>query len=136
MNKLFSKIKLKIKSNLQGVAFDGVVLVFILGTLILIISSNTIRVFINGKSNYTTFLQEKEELDKLQSRNDKLAIDLQYYSSNEYKQLFLRDSQNLGQNGEQLYNTKEKPKYYQEIPEYLDIKNKTNFADWWLQLLR
>jgi len=136
MGNLFNKLKLKFRSNLQGLSFDGAAVAVCLCIVILVVSSNIVRVFTNGQSNYSTFLLEKNERDKLQDKNNKLQQDLSYVNSDEYKQLFLRDSENLAQGNEELYQTKDKPIYYQTIPDYLDLKTKGNYNDWWGALLK
>lgn len=135
MQGLFKRVFQKAKNNLNEIKFDGVALSIILSFLVLVLAGNMIRVFTNGQSNYATFLDEKTELAKLQERNAKLTQEYDYVNSDEYKALLLRDAQNLAKPDETLYNTKDRPSFFVETPEYLDLKTKTDYSDWWLKLI-
>ncbi len=135
MQGLVKRVFQKARNNLNEVKFDGIVLSVVLSFLVLVLAGNIIRVFTNGQTNYSTFLEEKSELIKLQERNSKLTEEYDYVNSEEYKALLLRDAQNLGRPDETLYNTKEKPSFFVESPEYLDLEGKTDFTDWWLKLI-
>ena|SRR5260221_6256326 len=136
MPNFVKKIIQKAQNNLKDVFFEGVVFAVFLGFFALIISANIIRVFTNGKSNYETFANEQADLAKMQDKNQSLQTDYNYYTSDEYKQLLLRDAQNLGKIGEDFFTSKEKPQYFQEKPEYLSVKDKKDFTDWWTALVR
>lgn len=125
----------KAKNNLNQIRFEGATLSVVLAFLVLIISGNIIRVFTNGQSNYSTFLEEKADLNKLLERNETLAKEYEYVTSDEYKSLLLRDSQNLAKPEEVLFNTKEKPSFFFEEPEYLDVSIKKDYFDWWIKLI-
>lgn len=135
MQGLLKRIFQKAKNNLNEVKFDGIALSIVLVFLVLVIAGNIIRVFTNGQSNYSTFLEEKAELDKLLERNENLNQEYAYVNSDEYKALLLRDAQNLAKPEETLYNTKERPSFFFEEPEYLDLETKSNYLDWWLKLI-
>lgn len=135
MQGLFKRLFQKAKNNLNEVKFDGIALSVVLSFLVLVLAGNIIRVFTNGQSNYSTFLEEKTELTKLQEKNEKLSEEYSYVNSEEYKALLLRDAQNLGRPDETLYNTKDKPSFFVESPEYLDLKSKSDYSDWWLKLI-
>jgi len=135
MQGLFKKIFQKAKNNLNEIRFDGVALSVVLAFIVLVVAGNIIRVFTNGQTNYSTFLDEKTELTKLQDRNANLTEEYNYVNSDEYKGLLLRDAQNLAKPEETLFNTKDRPSFFVETPEYLDLKNKVDFSDWWLKLI-
>lgn len=135
MQGIFKKLFQKAKNNLNEIKFDGLALSIVLAFVVLVVAGNIIRVFTNGQSNYSTFLEEKAELTRLQSRNEALTEEYNYVNSDEYKALLLRDAQNLAKPEETLFNTKEKPSFFVETPEYLDLENKTDFTDWWLKLI-
>lgn len=132
---IFKKLFQKAKNNLNEIKFDGLALSIVLAFIVLVVAGNIIRVITNGQTNYSTFLDEKAELTRLQNRNVALSEEYSYVNSDEYKALLLRDAQNLGRPEEILFNTKEKPSFYVETPEYLDLENKTDFTDWWLKLI-
>ena len=135
MQGLTKRIFQKAKNNLNEIKFDGIVLSVALSFLVLVLAGNIIRVFTNGQSNYSTYLEEKNELTKLQEKNSTLTEEYNYVNSEEYKALLLRDAQNLGRPDETLYNTKDKPSFFVESPEYLDLETKTDYFDWWLKLI-
>jgi cell division protein FtsB len=135
MQGLYKRLFQKAKNNLNDVKFEGIFISVALAFLVLVIGGNIIRVFTNGQSNYATFLEEKNELTKLQNRNQTLTQEFDYVNSDEYKALLLRDAQNLAKSEETLFNTKEKPSFFVETPEYLDLEGKTDYSDWWVKLI-
>lgn len=116
---------------MNEVKFDGILLAVVLSFFILVLGGNIIRVFTNGQSNYATFLEEQEELYRLQDRNKSLSEEFEYVSSDEYKALLLRDTQNLARPEEKLFNTKEAPNFLVETPEFLDVSEKSDYTSWW-----
>lgn len=135
MKKLINKITIRVRGNLKGIKFEGMTLTIILVLLFMFISSNIIRVYTNGRLNYDTYLKEKEDLDKLRQKHEELKKNYEYYTSDEFKLLLLRDTQSLAQSNEELFQTKEIIDFYFEQPTYMDIKAKENFEDWWKLLL-
>lgn len=135
MQGIFKKLSHKARNNFNEIKFDGLALSIVLAFIVLVVAGNIIRVFTNGQTNYSTFLEEKAELTRLQNRNVSLTSEYNYVNSDEYKALLLRDAQNLAKPEETLFNTKEKPSFFVETPEYLDLENKTDFTDWWLKLI-
>lgn len=132
---LFKRALQKARSNLSEVKLDGLALSVILGFLVLVIAGNIIRIFTNGQSNYATYLEEGTDLEKLLEKNESLNGEYQYVTSDEYKALLLRDAQNLARPEENLYNTKDKASFFFEQPEYLDLRDKQTFFDWWSKLI-
>lgn len=128
----YNKIFLKLKT----ISLDGFFFFFVLLIIILFLSVNVIRVLSSGKSNYETYLYEKNVLEELRQKNRELAQNKEYYSTDEYKKLFLRDTQTFGMENETLYTTRVLPVYYEEEKELLDLRAKTMFDDWWSVLAR
>lgn len=135
MQGIVKRIFQRARNNLNEVKFDGLALSVVLAFLVLVITGNIIRVFTNGQSNYSTYLEEKQELARLQEKNANLTEEYEYVNSDEYKALLLRDAQNLAKPEETLYNTKERASFFVETPEYLDLEDKNDYMDWWLKLI-
>lgn len=131
MRGLLNRVLQKARNNMNEVKFDGILLAVVLSFFILVLGGNIIRVFTNGQSNYATFLEEQEELYRLQDRNKSLSEEFEYVSSDEYKALLLRDTQNLARPEEKLFNTKEAPNFLVETPEFLDVSEKSDYTSWW-----
>ncbi len=136
MLNLLNRLKTKAINNLKGVIFENILIVIVLSIFVLLLAGNIYRVFSNGWTNYSTFISEKEDRDKLLAKNGKLKEEFVYVTSDEYKQLLLRDSQRLALENENLYRTTELPKYFEEEPEYLDLRTKKQYGDWWGALIR
>jgi hypothetical protein len=120
-----------IKQEKSG-SFVGTALL-VMFSLVLII--NTLRVVVNGRNNYDTYLEEQKSLEKIQERNQELKEEKEYVTSEEYKLILLRDAARLAQGSETLYQIKSSPVYLDEEVKLLDITTKTNFFDWWLKLI-
>ncbi len=108
----------------------------VLSLISLILIANVIRVVSNGRGNYETYLYEKQVLGELKDKNETLNTELDYVNSDEYRKLFLRDNQALAAPNEELYNTKPKPVYFDERKEYIDLRDKKEYSDWWALLLK
>lgn len=113
-------------------SFIGTALLVMLSMVLII---NTLRVVVNGRNNYSTYLEEQKSLEKIQDRNSDLQEEKQYVTSEEYKLILLRDAARLAQGGETLYQIKSSPVYLDEEVTLLDITEKDNFFDWWLKLI-
>lgn len=135
MKRLINKITIRVRGNLKDIKFEGMTLTIILSILLMFISSNILRVYTNGRQNYDTYLQEKEDLDRLRLKYQDLQKNYEYYTSDEFKLLLLRDAQSLAQSNEELFQTKERIDFYFEQPVYMDVKSKENFEDWWKLIL-
>ncbi len=113
-------------------SFFATALLIILSIVLFI---NTLRVVVNGKNNYDTYLEEKKGLDKIAGRNEELREEKEYVTSEEYKLILLRDAARLATGAETLYQIKSSPIYLDEEITLLDISTKQNFFDWWLKLI-
>ena len=133
--KNFLKLK-KVGFYLQLITIEGGMVALVLSLVSLILIANIIRVVSNGRGNYETYLYEKKVLGELQQKNNELNSELGYVNSDEYRKLFLRDNQSLAAPNEELYNTKPKPVYFDERKEYIDLRDKNDYSDWWGLLLK
>ncbi len=113
-------------------SFFATALLIILSIVLFI---NTLRVVVNGKNNYDTYLLEQKGLDKIVGRNEELKEEKEYVTSEEYKLILLRDAARLATGAETLYQIKSSPIYLDEEVRLLDITEKQNFFDWWLKLV-
>lgn len=127
---------LRLRNKLQDFSVEGGLVTVILAVVAILISGSIIRVVNNARSNYEIFKDEQASLEELRSKNSELAEDLNYVQSDEYKKLFLRDTQGLSVGSEELFSTKEKVAYQEEAKEYLKLETKSDYVDWWLSLLR
>ncbi len=138
-NRFFSKknvLILRLKHYTSHIIFEGVSLTFLLSFLSVILIFNIISTLNRGKFNYDTYLYEKESLSELEEKNRDLLDDYSYYSSDEFRELALRNGFGYAGANETLFRTKEPITYYiSENKEYLDLKSKDNFLDWWLNLI-
>lgn len=134
--KRFTAVIKKVQTKLSYIKFDGIFLSGFLMFILLLLVGNILRTISNGQGNYATYLEEKADLDKLLDRNSYLKQELDYVNSAEYKALLLRDAQNLAKPEEQLFTTKYKPSFFSADAQYLDLKSKKNFLDWWVKLIQ
>jgi cell division protein FtsB len=119
----------------KSIVIEGIGLTLILSLFALLLFTNIFRVISNGKYNYETYLYEKEVLTQIQGKNESLKEDIAYVQSDEYKRLLARDTLNMVEPTETIFETKETPVYYDEEKEYLDINSKDKFEGWWKNLL-
>jgi cell division protein FtsB len=119
----------------KSIVIEGIGLTLILSLFALLLFTNIFRVISNGKYNYETYLYEKEVLAQIQEKNMGLKEDIAYVQSDEYKKLLARDTLNMAEAGEIIFETKETPVYYEEEKEYLDVNSKDRFGGWWKNLL-
>lgn len=138
-NRFFSKknfLILRLKHYANQIIFEGVSLTLILSFLAVILIFNIISTINRGKFNYDTYLYEKESLTELEKKNAGLNDDYKYYSSDEFRELALRNGFGYAQSNESLFRTKEPITYYiSDSKEYLDLKAKDSYLDWWLNLI-
>lgn len=127
---------LKLRNKMKDFSVEGGLVTVILAVVAILISGSIIRVVNNARSNYEIFRDEQSSLEDLRMKNNELEEDLSYVQSDEYKKLFLRDTQGLSVGSEELFSTKEKVTYQEEVKEYLKIDTKNDYVDWWLSLLR
>jgi hypothetical protein len=137
MKKIFKPaLIIRVSNYLKDVSVEAGAITVILIIGIIILSGNIFRVITNARANYSIFQTERDSLYELRDKNSELDNELKYVQSDEYKKLFLRDTESLGTSSEQLYNIKESPEYYEEIIEYLEIEDKKDFTDWWIGLFQ
>lgn len=138
MNKIktnVQNIRKKASANIKQVAFESVFIALTLVIISILLFSNTIRVIMTGKSNYETFLKEKEALGVIEEKNATLSDDYEYVNSDEYKKILLRDSLGLADSNERLFRTREKSQYYDEEVVLLKLREKNSYEDWWMMLI-
>ena len=135
MFKGIRNIKNRFDAFKNSLTVEGFLLTVFLSIITLVLSANILRVVLNGKSNYETYQNEKESLAEIEAKNRELLRESEFVSSDEYKRLVLRESSNLATDAEQLFDVKDKPVYYQEEKEYLDISAKKDFLSWWMKLV-
>lgn len=129
-------IKKRFDAFRSSIVVEGFLFTSFLIMVALVLGANIFRVVLNGKSNYETYQNEKESLSEIEAKNVELLRENEFVNSDEYKRLILRESSNLASDNETLFDIKAKPIYYQEEKEYLDIKLKRDFTDWWIKLIR
>jgi cell division protein FtsB len=93
------------------------------------------RVIVNAADNYEVYLYEELSLTELQSENARLAKELAYYESYEYKKLYARDHLNLVEPGERLYRLVGRPEYYEVRDRGVQVFQEGNYLNWWLRIL-
>lgn len=131
----FNKIFSKLNKITKDIIVEGGILSIILVVSLLLLVSNIFRVISNGRSNFEVYLFEQEGYNSLKERNEELLKDSSYYSSDEYRLLFLRDTELLGLEGETIYTTRKNPVYFDENKTLLDISKVNDYKDWWTKLL-
>lgn len=122
--------------NIKELSVFQIFWTIVLLVAIIFFISMIIRVITTSKQNYDTFSNEKISLLELQSKNKQLQDELEYVKSDEYKKLLLRDTLSIGENSENLYRTKDKIEYFDEKFEYLNLKDRVDFREWWFQLIK
>lgn len=136
MQRLYKYLKKQIQTHKNSVVVEGVPLSVFLLLISFVMGINILRVITNGKNNYDTYLSEKSSLEEITSKNDELNKENTFVSSDEYRRLILRETSSYASDNERLFQTKEKPVYFDEIKEYFDLTQKKEYGDWWLDLVR
>jgi cell division protein FtsX len=83
-----SNVKKRIANKLSNIAIESVILsiFLVMGSFLFI--SNIVRVITTSKSNYSTFLEERESLAQIKSVNSNLKDEYEYVSSDESLALY------------------------------------------------
>ena len=136
MIKLYRQIKKRLQSHKNSVIIEGITLTVFLITISFVMVINIFRVVNNGRSNYETFLSEQKSLQEITQKNQELNKENDFVSSDEYGKLVLRESGNYALEGESLFQTNEKPFYYQEEKQYFDLDLLENYDTWWAKLIK
>jgi len=132
MFKFLQSLKLKkVNAYAKSINIEGGVITLLLCFFLLLLAGSILRVVTLGRNNYEIFNIEKAGLDELKNKYAQLQSELEYVNSDEYKQLFLRDSEGLTTANSELYKIKDKSIYYEEKKEYIKISDKKDFSDWW-----
>ncbi|MFS8130400.1 MAG: hypothetical protein ACMG57_00320, partial [Candidatus Dojkabacteria bacterium] len=130
MKRLYRYIKKQIVTHKNSIIIEGVPLTLFLLAISFVMGINILRVITNGKSNYDTYLSEKKSLEEITAKNEDLNKENNFVSSDEYRKLILRETSNYAADNEQLFQTKEKPVYFDEQKQYLDLGLKKDYSDW------
>lgn len=123
-----------LKVNLRSVKTDGIGITLLLTLVSIIILANIYRVVNNAQRNYEVYLYEKEQWKNLEENYEKMEKQYEFISSDEAKMLLARDMLNLGKSSESLFTTKRKSEYYQVQAEYIEVREKNDFKNWWFKL--
>lgn len=122
------------KFSLKYIDFKDFYITIILFFVILILLANIHRAISNAYSNHLTYSVEINNYEQLKKRNLELKNDLEYYKSDEFKKIFLRESLLLAEEGDKIFITRGKPEFIQEKKIYYKIDN-LDHNYFWLLLL-
>lgn len=123
-----------IKQGKQKSFNDWFATLLVIG-IVLVLITNLFRVVLNARNNYEVYLYEKEGWVILQEERDRLAEELEFYQSYEYKKLYARDYLHLGESGETLYKVLGGFEYYDIKDDVRELFPKENFLSWWKLLI-
>ena len=119
----------------KKVSSEGLIFALILSCTFIFLTASIVRVINNARNNYEIFNLEKNSLEELEEKNQNLQDELQYVSSDEYKRLFLRDTEGLSAENEELFSRREEASVINNEQELLPLKEKIDYSDWWAGLL-
>jgi len=122
-NPSFLKIFIQKRIDIKSIDYNGALLTLVLLLFIFSFSINIIRGISNAQKNYQIYITEINNYELLKNRNKNLKEDLEYYSSDEFKQIFLRESLLLAEPDSKIFNTRSKPNFIQEIKRYFNLEN-------------
>ncbi len=139
INNAINKIKLTFfKSNtnyFKKMSIEGFVIAVILCCVLLFLLASILRVWNNARNNYDIFNSEISGLQDLQKTNQELKDELNYVSSDEYKELFLKNTDGLASQNEELFERRSTVNPAEEKKVYLSLSDKNDYSDWWSGLL-
>jgi hypothetical protein len=131
-----SEVRKRSSANFRNMAVDSLVITIALIVVGTLLFSNVIRVISTGKSNYDTFLSEEAALAEIRNKNNQLSEEYDYVNSDEFKKLILRDTLGVADQSERLYKTKNEVQYFDEEVEYFDLRDISDYSQWWSQIFR
>lgn len=133
MQPLIYRIRNLFSIRLPKVWLQGWLSVILVCGLTMALGSNLWRIAVNAQYNTEVYNAEIEGLEKLKSENDKLEDELDFYSSNEYRRVYIRDNRHLVESGNtQLYKVVDELSFAEPKSRLLNLNNVT--ADnwqWW-----
>lgn len=100
----------------------------------LLLFVNLVRAVNNAGINFQVYEAEKVALTELQTENQKLKSELDYYSSYEYSELYARDTLKLAEPGQRLYRVVTDSPDYQVPVKKVDVFADKNYVKWWAVL--
>lgn len=98
---LFEKIRARIRT--QSISVRYLLLDVLLLSIIITLTFNIFVAYQEGSKNLGRLKIEEERLLKLQSENERLSEEENYYKSIEFRKAYARESLNLTNEGETLY---------------------------------
>lgn len=120
---------------LKKISSEGLFFAVLLSCTFIFLTGSIVRVINNARNNYEIFNLEKNSLNDLQSKNEDLKEELDYVNSDEYKRLFLRETEGLSSANEELFSRREEPTVIDADQELLPVEEKIDYSDWWAGLL-
>lgn len=127
----------KIRNTLSGkvvINAELLALTIFLLSIMLVLFGNIVRVVVNAKSNYETYIREEESLDKLREKNATLQAELDYVTNDEYKKILLRENGYMAEESERLFKTKGTATYFDEEKELMSIEQVEGLNGWWSKI--
>lgn len=115
----------------KKISSEGLIFALILSCTFIFLTASIVRVINNARNNYEIFNLEKNSLEELQDKNDNLQNELEYVTSDEYKRLFLRDTEGLSAEDEELFSRRQEASIIDTEQELLPLKEKIDYSDWW-----
>lgn len=131
---LREKLDSKLRNYFASIELQGVTVTFLLVFAFLILSANIFRAFTNAQNNSQIYNLELNNFESLKNRNLELKDDLEYFTSDEYKKIFLRETQFLAQPDETIYSTRQRPVYIQERITRFVVKDIVDYSSWWKKI--
>jgi cell division protein FtsB len=115
---------------------DDWILKLFLIIMIVIFANNVRNAYTKGINDQQTIITEQKALDEYIALNNQITDELNYVSSIDYQKIFARDTQNLVEPGESLYQIiREEPL---DIEDYTGEKKIIDYTDnflWWKKLI-
>lgn len=134
-NNSFYDLRNNFVTKFLNIQFKGLFFTFILLLIFLAIFFNVYRSVSNALNNRNIYFKEYENYQLLKIRNESLQKDREFFLSDDYKLIFLRETQNLVKENEFLYSTRRPPVYIQERKFLINLKNLRDNYWWWYYLL-
>ena len=126
----FFKKFIQKRIGIKNIDYNGILLTLVLLLFIFSFSINIIRGISNAHNNYQIYITEISNYQNLKERNKNLKDDLEYYNSDEFKQIFLRESVLLADPDSKIFNTRSKPNFIQERKYYFNLENYSKSYFW------
>lgn len=136
MKDKFLLFRIKVKQSLSTFKLQGLSLTIVFMASLTILSVNIFNAVNRGKFNYETYVYEKQTLIKLQQDLDIKIDTYDYVTSDEFKELLLREGYGYAESNQTLYKIKDEPSIaLNESKEYLKTNLDNEYTQWWLKLV-